>query len=69
VFEGVMVAAFALLGVNAEIAFTHAIMIHALFFVFANILGLIGLRLRGDALISLYQRIIHRTPQTSNIEG
>ncbi len=63
IFEGVIVAAFALLGVEAELAFTHAIVIHALAFVYANILGLIGLRLRGQALISLYRRAIHRSPK------
>ncbi len=63
IFEGVMVAAFSMLGVEAEMAFTHAIVIHALAFVYANILGLIGLRLRGQALISLYHRAVHRSPK------
>lgn len=61
VFEGVMVAAFALLGVNSELALTHAIVIHALAFVYANILGLIGLRMRGEAVIGLYRRVVNRT--------
>jgi len=68
VFEGVMVAAFALLGVNAELAFTHAIVIHVLAFVYANILGLIGLRLRGQAVVALYQRAIHRSPKVQPSE-
>lgn len=63
VFEGVMVAAFVLLGVDAELALTHAIVIHALAFLYTNILGLIGLRLRGEALVSLYHRVIHRSPE------
>lgn len=63
VFEGVMVAAFVLLGVDAELALTHAIVIHALAFLYTNIIGLIGLRLRGEALVSLYQRVIHRPPE------
>ena len=62
VFEGVMVAAFALLGVNADLAFTHAVVIHALAILFTGILGLIGLRLQGQALVSLYQRAVHKTP-------
>ncbi len=61
VFEGVMVAAFAFLGVEAELAFTHAIVIHALAFVYANILGLIGLRLRGEAVLGWYRRVINRS--------
>ena len=67
VFEGVMVAAFALLGVEAELALTHAIVIHLLAFVYANILGLIGLRLRGEALITLYQRVVNRKTEIQTI--
>ena len=63
VFEGVMVAAFALLGVGSKTAFTHAIVIHALAFVFTNILGLLGLRLRGEAVIGLYQRVVNRSTE------
>ena len=62
IFEGVMVAAFALVGVDAELAFAHAIMIHALTFVYSNIIGLIGLRLRGQALVSLYHKAVRRKP-------
>jgi len=62
VFEGVMVVVFALVGVDAELAFTHAIMIHALAFVYSNIIGLIGLRMRGQALVDLFHRAIHRKP-------
>ena len=60
VFEGVMVAAFALLGVDANVAFTHAIVIHTMAFLFTNIMGLIGLRLRGQAVVDLYHRAINR---------
>ncbi len=60
VFEGVMVASFALLGVEADLAFTHAIVIHAIAFGFSSLLGLIGLRLRGQAVVSLYQRATRR---------
>lgn len=62
VFEGVMVAAFALLGVNADLAFTHAVVIHALAFIFTGILGLVGLRVRGQALVVLYQRAVRKEP-------
>jgi uncharacterized protein (TIRG00374 family) len=68
VFEGVMVAAFAFLGVEAELAFTHAIVIHALAFVYANILGLIGLRLRGEAVLGLYRRVVNRSANTATGE-
>lgn len=60
VFEGVMVASFALLGVGADLAFTHAIVIHVISFAFSSLLGLIGLRMRGQALVSLYQRATQR---------
>jgi glycosyltransferase 2 family protein len=60
VFEGVMVAAFALLGVNADLAFTQAIVIHALSFFYTSILGLIGLRMRGQAVVDLFKRAFHK---------
>jgi uncharacterized protein (TIRG00374 family) len=66
VFEGAMVAAFALLGVGREIAFAHAIIIHAMSFFYNNILGLIGLRLRGEALVGLYQRAVRRSPDVKS---
>lgn len=68
VFEGVMVAAFSLLGVPPETAFTHAIVIHAIAFVYSNILGLIGLRMRGQAVVALYQRAVHRPPHPQSSE-
>ena len=61
VFEGAMVAGFALLGVGAEVAFAHALIIHAMSFIYNNILGFIGLHLRGEALVGLYQRAIKRS--------
>jgi uncharacterized protein (TIRG00374 family) len=66
VFEGAMVAAFALLGVGGEVAFAHAIIIHAMSFIYNNILGLIGLHLRGEALVGLYQRAVHRSPDVKS---
>jgi hypothetical protein len=68
VFEGVMVAAFVLLGVHADVAFTHAIVIHIMAFAYTSILGLIGLRLRGQAVVDLYQRAVHR-PKGQEISG
>lgn len=68
VFEGVMVSAFALVSVDAEIAFTHAIVIHAIMFTFSNIIGLIGLHLRGEAVIDLYQRVIKRSQNLKPLE-
>ena len=68
VFEGVMVAAFAFLGVEADVAFTHAIVIHALAFVYSNIFGLIGLHLRGQAVIGLYRRVVHRSPTIETVD-
>jgi uncharacterized protein (TIRG00374 family) len=68
VFEGVMVAAFAILGVDAGTAFTHAIVIHAMAFLFTNVMGLIGLRLRGQAVVDLYHRAVNR-PKEQNISG
>ncbi len=64
VFEGVMVAAFSLLGVDQGLAFTHAIIVHAIQFMLTNILGLVGLRLRGQAVVDLYRRA---TRQSSDV--
>lgn len=61
VFEGVVVAAFALLGVGIEVAFTHAVVVHAMVFVYASLIGLIGLRLRGEALVNFFQRVLRRS--------
>jgi len=60
VFEGVVIAAFALLGVGAEVAFTYAIVVHAMIFIYANLIGLIGLRLRGEAVINYFLKVIKR---------
>ncbi len=68
VFHGVMVAAFALLGVGADVAFTHALVTHALAFVFANIIGLVGLRLRGEAIVDFFHRVIQRSPEVKSVE-
>jgi hypothetical protein len=68
VYEGVVVAAFALLGVGTEIAFTHAIVTHAMVFLYANIIGLIGLRLRGEALVGFIQRVLKRSPSVQGVE-
>ena len=68
VFEGVVIAAFALLGVGAEVAFTHAIVVHALVFIYANLIGLIGLRLRGEALVAFIQRVLARAPKIKTVE-
>ncbi len=63
VFEGMTVAAFAVLGIGSTLALTHAIVIHVLSFVITNIIGLIGLRMRGEAVVGLYQRVINRKPK------
>ena len=68
VFEGVVVASFALLGVEAEVAFTHAIVVHVMVFIYANLIGLIGLRLRGEALIAFIQRVLVRAPRVKAVE-
>lgn len=68
VYEGVVVGAFALLGVGTELAFTHAIVTHAMVFVYANLIGLIGLRLRGEALVSFLRRVIRRSPKIQTAE-
>ncbi len=68
VFEGVKVAAFALLGVEAELAFTLAIVVHLMTFVYASIIGLIGLRLRGEAVIALYHRVVHHASEVKSNE-
>jgi len=61
VFEGAIVGAFALLGVDAGIAFTHAIVIHVIFFIYSSLIGLIGLRLRGEAAAAFFDRVLNRS--------
>lgn len=68
VYEGVVVASFALLGVETEIAFTHAVVTHAMVFLYANLIGLIGLRLRGEALVTFVQRVLKRSPRIQQVE-
>ena len=60
VFEGVMVAAFSVLGVNPEIAFTQAVVVHFISFFYTSIFGLIGLHLQGEAFVSLYNKVMNR---------
>jgi len=67
VYEGVVVASFAVLGVDAEIALTHAILTHAISFLFSNLIGLIGLRRRGEALAGFVKRVLKRSPGTTEI--
>lgn len=68
VYEGVVVASFALLGVGTELAFTHAVVTHAMVFVYANLIGLIGLKLRGEALVGFIQRVLRRSPKVRAVE-
>ncbi|NLN69271.1 MAG: flippase-like domain-containing protein [Chloroflexi bacterium] len=68
VFEGVMVASFAVLGVSAEIAFTHAIVTHAMSILYASLIGLVGLRRRGEALFTFVQRVLKRSPRARGVE-
>jgi glycosyltransferase 2 family protein len=68
VYEGVVVASFALLGVGTGVAFTHAIVTHAMAFIYANLIGLIGLRLRGEALVAFIQRVLRRSPHIQSVK-
>ncbi len=68
VYEGVVVASFALLGVGTELAFTHAIVTHAMVFVYANLIGLVGLRLRGEALVAFIERVLKRPHKAHAVE-
>lgn len=63
VFEGAIVGAFALLGVDTGIAFTHAIVIHVIFFIYSNLIGLIGLRLRGEEAVAFINRVFNRSTE------
>lgn len=68
VFEGVVVASFALVGVRTDVAFTHAIVVHAMVFIYSSLIGLIGLRLRGEALVAFIQRVLRRSPKVQTVE-
>lgn len=61
VFEGAIVGAFVLVGVDTGSAFTHAIVIHVIFFVYSSLIGLIGLRLRGEAAAVFFDRVLNRS--------
>ena len=63
-----MVASFAVLGVSAEIAFTHAIVTHAISILYASLIGLVGLRRRGEALFTFVQRVLERSPRARGVE-
>ena len=60
VFEGVMVAAFAVLGVEPDIAFTQAVVVHFISIFYTSIFGLIGLHLQGEAFVSIYKKVLNR---------
>jgi uncharacterized protein (TIRG00374 family) len=60
VFEGVMVAAFAVLGVDPEVALTQAVVVHFISFFYTSIFGFIGLHLQGEAFVSLYNKVMSR---------
>ncbi len=68
VFEGVMVGAFALVGVSTEVGLTQALVIHAIAFILSNIIGIIGLRLRGEAVVDLFQRVLTRRTDYSGAQ-
>jgi uncharacterized protein (TIRG00374 family) len=68
VFEGVVVASFALVGVGADVAFTQAIVVHAMVFIYSSLIGLIGLRLRGEALVAFIQRVSRSSPKVQSVE-
>ena len=52
-----------LLGVDAGIAFTHAIVIHVIFFIYSSLIGLVGLRMRGEAAIAFFDRVFNRSTE------
>jgi uncharacterized membrane protein len=56
------------LGVSAEIAFTHAIVTHAMSILYASLIGLVGLRRRGEALFTFVQRVLKRSPRARGVE-
>lgn len=68
VYEGVVVAAFALLGISTGVAFTHAIVTHAMAVIYSSLIGLIGLKMRGEALITFFQRVLRRSPHIKSVE-
>jgi uncharacterized protein (TIRG00374 family) len=60
VFEGVMVAAFSVLGVDPGVALTQAVVVHFISFFYTSIFGFIGLHLQGEAFASLYNKVMSR---------
>jgi len=68
VYEGVVVASFALLGVERELGLTHAIVTHFMVFLYSSLIGLVGLRMRGEALIAFIRRVMQRSPRMQPVE-
>ncbi|MFA7406531.1 MAG: lysylphosphatidylglycerol synthase transmembrane domain-containing protein [Anaerolineaceae bacterium] len=67
VYEGAVVAAFAVLGVDMETALTYAILTHAMSILFTTLIGLVGLKMRDEALIAFVQRVLERSPRDQEI--
>ena len=60
VFEAAAVGALALVGMDANIAFTFAICVHLTSIIFSSVVGVVGLVLEGESLTTLYQGLSSR---------
>ena len=67
VYEGAVMAAFAVLGVDMETALTYAIVTHGMSILFTTLIGLVGLKMRDEALIAFVQRVLEHSPRKQEI--
>ncbi len=60
VFEGVMVGALSLFGVDPAISLAYAVVGHILYFVITGIVGIIGFWQQGESLGTVYNQLLRR---------
>ncbi len=60
VFEGVIVAALSLFGVDPAIALAYALVAHVIYFVITGIIGIIGFWQQGESLGAVYNQLLRR---------
>jgi hypothetical protein len=65
VYEAAAVGALILLGVDKNSALAFAIVVHAIQLGFSSLFGFIGLTQEGESLLSFYQSLTEKKPQTS----
>jgi len=60
VFEGVMVGALSLFGVDSAVSLAYAVVAHVLYFAITGIIGIIGFWQQGESLGAVYNQLLSR---------